>query len=316
MTKRAAGRIAALFAALTIYGNCAPALADPQAVAKASASVVALIPDWPDRTARQEEPEGSAVAVGDGTLLLTADHVLGAAKTARIRRADGSETDVEIIARDRETDIAALRSKSALPPLELGGDPLPATGACAIGNAFGLGVSISCGVVSAVARGGIGFNDIEDFVQTDAAVNPGASGGALVDGDGRLIGLLSAIFTKANDGDLGVNFAVSAPLLAVILAQIEESGKIEHLSLGVSLRVGRADGSPVGLEILALQPDGLGERIGLLPGDAVLAVDGVSVKSIAGLRGRLARATTGAELTIRRNSKTLGVRLIKTSKNN
>lgn len=303
--------IAACLAGFVAVGVGAEASADPEAIARASTSVVALLPDWPNRAARREEPEGSAVAIGDGTVLITADHVLGQAKSARIRLADGSIADVAIVARDQETDVAFLKAPQPLPPMQMGGDPLPATQACAIGNAFGLGVSISCGVVSAVARGGVGFNDIEDFVQTDAAVNPGSSGGALVDGDGRLIGMLSAIFTKANDGDLGVNFAVSAPLLASLIARLDEGGRIDRLSLGVSLRRGRADGSPVGLEILALQPDGLGERSGLLPGDRVLAVDGIPVQTLAAFRGRLERAKDAAELAVLRGTERVSVRVKK-----
>ena len=84
---------------------------------------------------------------------------------------------------------------------------------CAIGNSFGLGLSFSCGVVSAVHRADVGFNAVEDFVQTDAAINPGGSGGALVDVSGRLIGMIDGIFTKEADIDAGVNFAISVPLL-------------------------------------------------------------------------------------------------------
>ena len=92
-------------------------------------------------------------------------------------------------------------------------DPAVGLHACAIGNSFGLGLSFSCGVVSAVHRRDVGFNAIEDFVQTDAAINPGASGGALVDPQGHLIGLIDGIFTKEADIDAGVNFAISVPML-------------------------------------------------------------------------------------------------------
>ncbi|MBA5776617.1 trypsin-like peptidase domain-containing protein [Stappia sp. F7233] len=278
----------------------AAARADPKAIADARHSVVVLLPDWPKGRVRAEEPEGSAVVVADGHWLVTADHVLGPAKGARIRLADGRLIDTEIAARDRESDLAFLRIAEALPPIEFAGDPEVATTACAIGNSFGLGVAVTCGVVSATGRGGVGFNDIEDFVQTDAAVNPGASGGALVDEYGRLIGILSAIYTKANDGDLGVNFAVSAPLTAVLLEKIQADGRLAHLRLGVSLVETRPGPEAAGLEVRAVEAGGLAEQAGLRAGDVVVAVDGAPVSSVAGLRGRLARETGGSSLKIRR----------------
>ena len=158
------------------------ALAETAGSAAALRSVVALLPDWPADQPRMEEPEGSAVAVGEGGLMLTADHVIGAAKSVRIRLGDGSVHAAEIVYRDAETDLAVLRADAELPVIDMTPDPEPATSVCAVGNAFGLGVSVTCGVVSATGRGGIGFNAVEDFLQTDAAVNPGASGGDLVDG--------------------------------------------------------------------------------------------------------------------------------------
>jgi S1-C subfamily serine protease len=111
------------------------------------------------------------------------------------------------------------------PAIQLGNDNMPiGSHVCAIGNSFGLGNSISCGVVSARNRQNIGFNDIEDFIQTDAAINPGGSGGALIDSDGRLVGLINGIFTKDADIDAGVNFAISLSLIADSLAQMRESG--------------------------------------------------------------------------------------------
>ena len=107
-----------------------------------------------------------------------------------------------------------LKTGLPAPPISLRrADPEVGTHACAIGNSFGLGLSFSCGVISAVHRRDVGFNAIEDFVQTDAAVNPGASGGALVDPQGRLVGLIDGIFTKEADIDAGVNFAVSIPMI-------------------------------------------------------------------------------------------------------
>ncbi|NRG18363.1 trypsin-like peptidase domain-containing protein [Rhizobiales bacterium] len=283
----------------------AGAQAQESAVAKAREAVVALLPAWPKGQANLEEPEGSAVAVGDGTWLVTADHVLGPAAAAMIRRADGSVHPVEIVSRDRQTDLAILKTGAALPALEFAAeDPDVAERVCAIGNAFGLGISVSCGVVSAVGRGGVGFNPVEDFIQTDASVNPGASGGALVDERGRLVGVLSAIFTKSSDGDLGVNFAASAPLVEAVLNSVATSGRMEHVTLGVALELTKLGPEPAGLLVRRLEEQGPAARAGLLEGDVILGVDDFPVSSVAGLRGRLARAGPQPEISVRRNGKT------------
>ena len=163
-------------------------------------SIVAVLPDWPGGYQRQdrglEEPEGSAVAVLSEGYLATNAHVLGRPKRVDIRLADGRLVAARIIGRDLRTDIALLKVPINLPVLEIVPPPPLGERVCAVGNAFGLGISMTCGVVSAVNRSNAGFNPVEDFIQTDAAVNPGASGGALVDGEGRLAGLLAAIFTK------------------------------------------------------------------------------------------------------------------------
>jgi len=114
-------------------------------------------------------------------------------------------------------DITLLTIGFSESPPELG-DPV-----CAIGNAFGLGLTVTCGVVSGLHKAGVGFNAIEDFVQTDAAVNPGASGGALVNRSGKLVGVLSAIFTKKSDANIGVNFAVSSSLALKAAKLLQES---------------------------------------------------------------------------------------------
>lgn len=286
------------------------------AVARARASVVTVLPDWPSGIGRVEEPEGSGVVVADGRVILTADHVVGAAKTLRIRLDNGDILTAEIAFRDVETDIAILSLVKPLPPISFAaqsdaGEARPGEPVCAIGNAFGLGLSVTCGVVSAVHRAGIGFNRIEDFVQSDTSVNPGASGGALIDSDGRLVGMLSAIFTKGTDADIGVNFAVSAPLLQAVLAQYEKTGAVSHLRLGVALKSEPDErrSGPVGLRVLRVEPGSLAERSGLAVNDLLTAVNGSSVTSIEGLRGRLAVAGDDAIIRLVRADKTLHVSL-------
>ncbi|MGI9384616.1 MAG: S1C family serine protease, partial [Methyloligellaceae bacterium] len=160
---------------------CFPSIAGAQALDAVRGSVVSVLPTWPPDVKRSEEPEGSGVAVLDGATVVTALHIVDRATSIRIRTAKGRIVPAKLVGLDRATDIAILSIDTPLPPLSLASeDPALGQPVCAVGNAFGLGLSVTCGVVSGVHRAGMGFNVIEDFVQTDAAVNPGASGGALV----------------------------------------------------------------------------------------------------------------------------------------
>ena len=143
-------------------------------------------------------------------MIATADHVIGPARKVFVRTVEGEDSTAEIVLRDAQTDIALLRLKNPLRPFEFSVEAATGEKTCAIGNSFGLDIAVTCGVVSTLQMSGAGFNQVEDFVQTDAAVNPGMSGGALVDESGKLVGMLSAIFTKKSDSNIGVNFAVSA----------------------------------------------------------------------------------------------------------
>ena len=189
----------------------------------AAPSVVVIEPTWPGYNRPGfgappgTAPAGTGIFIGTGDRsnhLVTAAHVITRATEIEIVTEDGMRHAAAVIAVDNQRDIAILETKLKRRPITLRlTDPAIGEHGCAIGNSFGLGLSISCGVVSAIHRKQIGFNPIEDFVQTDAAINPGGSGGALVDADGRLIGMIDGIFTKEADIDAGVNFAVSVPLL-------------------------------------------------------------------------------------------------------
>jgi S1-C subfamily serine protease len=308
---RPAGAVLGAVAIMATAGHAATArspLPDAAVLERARAAVVAVLPDWPEGRANAKEPEGSAVAIGDGSMLLTADHVLGAARSVRLRFPDGRVVAAEIAFRDAPTDLALLRAPVELAPLEFGAEPPLGAPVCALGNAFGLGISLSCGVVSATARGGVGFNAVEDFIQTDAAVNPGASGGALVDGEGRLVGVLSAIFTKSGDGDIGVNFAVSAALARRVVEATAVS-ESPRRSLGARLRPTRPGPQKGGLEVVSLEAGGAAQRAGLLPGDVILSIDGVPAIKLAGFRGRLERSDARGVLAVRRAESELQVEL-------
>jgi S1-C subfamily serine protease len=209
--------------ACALLTNMARADHGPATWSAAAPSVVVIEPTWPGYNRPGfgappgTAPAGTGIFIGTGdrsSHLVTAAHVITRATEIEIVTEDGMRHAAAVIAVDNQRDIAILETKLKRRPITLRlTDPAIGEHGCAIGNSFGLGLSISCGVVSAIHRKQIGFNPIEDFVQTDAAINPGGSGGALVDADGRLIGMIGGIFTKEADIDAGVNFAVSVPLL-------------------------------------------------------------------------------------------------------
>jgi S1-C subfamily serine protease len=224
------GRIiaaACLVAALLFPAADARAQTDArQAWSAASGSIFEVEPTWPGYqkpgfgAPAGTAPEGTGIAILRPGLLVTAAHVVSKATEVHVRTPDGTRLVATVLAIDQKTDVAFLTIGIETTPIALAQER-PETGApvCALSNAFGLGIGITCGVVSASRRTGVGFNHTEDFIQTDASVNPGSSGGALVDLEGRLVGLLSAIFTKDSDSDIGVNFAVSTELMLESLPQ-------------------------------------------------------------------------------------------------
>jgi S1-C subfamily serine protease len=201
---------------------------------QASPSIVSVLPTWPgyekpgfgapDGIA----PEGSGVVLQledeeqTSSLILTAAHVVDRATQVQIRSDKQQIKDAQILWVDQASDLALLKIDIHLPAIRLSETtPNPGSHVCALGNPFGLGISMSCGIISGPKRQNIGFNQIEDFLQTDAAVNPGSSGGALVDGTGDMVGMISAIFTKDADIDAGVNFAISNTLILERLAHFQ-----------------------------------------------------------------------------------------------
>ncbi|MEM9843756.1 MAG: trypsin-like peptidase domain-containing protein, partial [Pseudomonadota bacterium] len=251
-----------------------------------SQSVLSVLPVWPGQSqggAGQRPglaPEGSGVVIAPG-VIATAWHVVEPAERIDVRLPDGRILPAELIAADAATDIAILSVNAGLPAVTLAVDPTLGEPVCAVGNAFGLGVSISCGVVSATGISNAGFNPVEDFVQTDAAINPGMSGGGLFDRDGHLVGMVSAIFASEGDGNIGVNFAVSGPLLTRVTRALEQDGAVRFpdpgWSLGVADRATRARiAAPV---IDGLDPQSAAAAAGLAPGDLLLEVAGRRVKT-------------------------------------
>ena len=195
--------IAVLIGALVL---ATPARALPPEVLN---SVVSVLPVWPGKPQGGggdlppgTAPEGSGIVVAPEGLIATAWHVIEPAERIDVRLADGRILSAQLVGFDAASDIALLKTEASLSPFVPAPRPEIAAPACAIGNAYGLGLSVTCGVVSALDVSNAGFNAVEDFVQTDAAANPGSSGGALVDSKGRLIGMVSAIFSSDGDNNI------------------------------------------------------------------------------------------------------------------
>lgn len=283
-------KIAAALAALILV---APVAAHDMSMSieKARPGVVAVLPVWAGRAPNLEEPEGSGVVLGDGRFVLTAAHVIGRAEAIRVRTADGAVVDAGLLAADAFSDLALLQLDLPLPALTLAGDPDVGDEVCAVGNAFGLGVSATCGVVSATRKSGVGFNAVEDFIQTDAAVNPGASGGALVDAEGKVVGILSAIFTKQSDANIGVNFAVSAPLARRVFEDLRDNGKVAWPQPDIVLRAfpGAGETGRAGALITSVRPNGLSAEAGIETGDVLLRIGDRPIRSAADYVGAIVR---------------------------
>ncbi len=270
-------------------------------------SVVSVLPLWPGHryggtpgTPPGSAPEGSAVAVLPGGYLATALHVVERAEEITVRLRDGRRLPARLVAADAASDLALLRVDADLPVLPVAPEPPLGAPVCAVGNPFGLGLSVSCGVVSAVRRSGVGFNPVEDFVQTDAAVNPGASGGALVDEAGRLVGMLSAIFTKDSDADIGVNFATSGALLMRVAEDLAAHGRVIRARPG--FRVADLDEGEglhhAGVRVSAVSPGGAAEAAGLRIGDLVTSIAGRPIAKASDATAAIALQRPGGRLAI------------------
>ena len=226
-----------LFLILIFYkfGSSLPALAkhDNQKWEAIFTSVVSVLPTWPGYKKPGFGAPSGVAPEGTGfyfnfnkkdnlsNYILTAFHVIDKATQVEVEYLDGKIEIVEIVYKDNKTDIAILKSKTKRYPLKFSKKKLfIGNNVCVVGNSFGLGPSLTCGIISALNRKNLGFNEIEDFIQTDASVNPGDSGAPLLNSIGELIGMVDAIYTKEADIDAGVNFAINKRLIKKIIKKI------------------------------------------------------------------------------------------------
>jgi Do/DeqQ family serine protease len=253
------------------------------------------------RMPRQAEPRshraeslGSGVIVSPDGYILTNNHVVEGATDVKVAFSDKREFSAKVIGADKYTDVALIKiDQHNLPTLPLS-STLPQVGdvTLAIGNPFGLGGTVTMGIVSATGRTGLGIENYEDFIQTDAAINPGNSGGALINTHGELIGINTAILAGNGGGNQGVGFAIPVTLAKNIMDQLEKNGKVTRGYIGVTLQgldpeLARTFGLPEnvhGIAITGVEPNSPGAKAGLQTGDVITAVNGNPVDEPGQLR--------------------------------
>jgi serine protease DegQ len=263
------------------------------------------LPDTPEEP-RETSATGSGVVVDARQgYVLTNNHVVEEADRIEITTKDNQRLRARLVGRDPGTDIAVLQVQAqGLQAVPLGDSDRLEVGdyVVAIGNPFGLGQTVTSGIVSALGRGGLRVEGYEDFIQTDASINPGNSGGALVDLRGRLIGINTAILAPSG-GNVGIGFAVPINMARAVMDQLIEYGEIRRGRIGIAvqdltpeiakaMRIGAADGAV----IAQVEPGSSAERAGIKRGDVVVAIDGVPIHSATQVRNHVGLKRVGQDV--------------------
>jgi len=248
---------------------------------------------------------GSGVIVDGSGLVMTNNHVIEGASEVKIALADKREFEAEVLLKDARTDLAVLKVKDGrekFTAIDLGNSDELQVGdvVLALGNPFGVGQTVTHGIVSALARTQVGITDYQFFIQTDAAINPGNSGGALVDLTGRLIGLNTAIFSRSG-GSQGIGFAIPVNMVKVVIASAKSGGttvrrpwlgaKLQNVTPDIAESLGLK--RPVGALVATVTDKSPAARAGLKTGDLIVAVDGQTVDDMNAFDYRFATKSLG-----------------------
>jgi len=260
---------------------------------------------------------GSGVIVSSTGYVLTNHHVVEAADEIEVALHDGKKLLAKVVGNDPETDLAVLQVNAQnLPAITFGSSDALKVGdvVLAIGNPFGVGQTVTAGIVSALGRTGLGINTFENFIQTDAAINPGNSGGALVDAGGNLVGINTAIFSSRLGGSMGIGFAIPVSTAKMVLEQIVKNGSVTRGWIGVEVQ----EITPPVAESFKLQTSrgaliagvlrgGPADKAGVKPGDVLVEVEGRPVADPTSMLNLIAALAPGntAKVKLKRAGKDL-----------
>jgi serine protease DegQ len=258
-----------------------------------------------DRFGEQEEKQfslGSGVVVSPQGYILTNNHVIEAADEIEVALADGRKAAAKLVGTDPETDLAVIKvNLKDLPAITLGHIEQAQVGdvVLAIGNPFGVGQTVTMGIVSALGRNHLGINTFENFIQTDAAINPGNSGGALVDENGNLLGINTAIYSRSG-GSLGIGFAIPVTTVKTVMESIISTGQVIRGWIGVEPQdITPELAESFGLKkrsgaiIAGVLKGGPADKAGMRPGDILLAVEGKPVTDTADMLNLISQLKPG-----------------------
>ncbi|MSQ65791.1 MAG: PDZ domain-containing protein [Limnohabitans sp.] len=264
---------------------------------------------------------GSGVIVTPDGYILTNNHVIETADEITVILNDGRSTRAKLVGTDPDTDLAVLKIKlDMLPVMVMSNSDQLQVGdiVLAIGNPFGVGQTVTSGIVSALGRNQLGINTFENFIQTDAAINPGNSGGALVDVQGNLLGINTAIYSRSG-GSMGIGFAIPVSTARQVLEGIVKNGQVVRGWIGVEPTEITADLAKTfniqrnsGVIITGVLQNGPAFKAGIRPGDVLLAIDGQPVKTVAELLARVSALKPGqvARVTVMRQNDTIEMSVI------
>ena len=267
-----------------------------------------------DEQAEKQFSLGSGVIVSPEGYILTNNHVVEAADEIEIALADGRKAVAKVVGADPETDLAVVKiNLRNLPAITLGHAEQSRVGdvVLAIGNPFGVGQTVTMGIVSALGRNHLGINTFENFIQTDAAINPGNSGGALVDTNGNLLGINTAIYSRSG-GSLGIGFAIPVSTAKTVMESIIANGQVVRGWIGVEPQeitpeLAESFGltTKSGAIIAGVLKGGPADKAGMKPGDILVAVEGKPVADTTDMLNLIAQLTPGntAKITVMRKSR-------------
>jgi len=250
-----------------------------------------------------ENSLGSGVIVRADGYILTNNHVIAQADQIIVALNDGRRAEAEVIGTDPDTDLAVIKielDKLPVLPFKLSGNEVGDV-VLAIGNPFGVGQTVTQGIISATGRSDLGINTYEDFIQTDAAINPGNSGGALIDVSGNLIGVNTAIFSQSG-GSLGIGFAIPAKVCQQIMNAILKDGRVVRGWLGISLLPPQRNDvmkpSEQGVTVAEVLPNGPSAQAGIQRGDKIIMVNDEQITSASHLINYVALQAPGSKIRI------------------